>query len=612
MSDRPPPTQQRQQRPAIGSRSTLITLYCYAVCTLAAGLLPPLVAAALRFPEARTPVWIACAALAGGLALLLTFHPRPSRGHVLLLGWLLLVLTTVQTFVIADLPALAGMYAVVPVLASLAGRLTGRPRKALVVVHIIAAACWTGVALMMSAVGVSALTGGDIEDVAAAYRLMETFDVGLLAWLNVAATMSGISVAMTSQWGVIRYYWVAAKLAISVLVLLLAFGWLHDTLETAASKAERLAETGGSTAQLGTTPALVAAGFGFAFLQLVLAMLLSLYKPGGRTRRGRRHLDARRAARSREIPVTVADVRHVARDTVALTLRPTGKQPLPRWEPGAHIDVVLPSGRVRQYSLYGEAGATDAYHIAVLREEAGRGGSAEIHELAVGARIAVRGPRNHFPLMDAPAHLFIAGGIGIVPFLPMLRRLDESGQHDWRLVHRGRSLDRMAFAGALARQYPGRVTLLPSDTHPRPDLTALLRDTPDGVAVYCCGPQSLIDAVTATMPEACPHGTLRTERFTASGRTDAATDKPFEAELARSGRIVRVPAGRTLLSALQELDPTIDRSCETGICGSCATRVLAGIPDHRDDVLQADERERADVIYPCVSRSRSERIVLDA
>ncbi|MGA4837783.1 PDR/VanB family oxidoreductase [Streptomyces sp. G45] len=575
------------------------------------GLLPPLVEGALRFPAARLPVWIAVALVSVGLALLLAFHPRPPRRPVLSLGWLLLVLTVVQAFVVGDLPALAGLYAAAPVLASLAGHLTGRPRKALVAAHIVAASCWTGVALMMSAIGVTALTSDDIEYVAGAYGLMETFDVTLLGWLNFTTTLSGLGVALTSPWGVLRHRWVAAKLTLSLLILFLAFGWLHDTLETAAQRAEHLADTGGSTASLGADPALVAAGFGFAFLQLVAAVLLSLYKPGGTTRRGRRHLAARQGARPGDLPVTVSDARHVADGVVALTLRPDQGRRLPPWEPGAHLDVVLPSGRVRQYSLYGDPGDPDAYRIAVLREERGRGGSAEVHRLTIGARLTVRGPRQHFPLADAPAHLFIAGGIGIVPFLPMLRALDADGA-DWSLVYRGRSLSRMAFTDALTSQYGNRVTLLPSDAEPRPDLTALLRAAPPGVAVYCCGPQGLIDAVAAAMPGACPHGTLRVERFTAPGRADDATDRPFEAELARSGRIVRVPPGRSLLSAIQDVDPTVDHSCADGICGSCATRVLDGVPDHRDHVLQADERDRTDVIYPCVSRAKGDHIVLDA
>ncbi|MDQ1022568.1 ferredoxin-NADP reductase [Streptomyces umbrinus] len=604
----------QKRRPPMGSRGALITLYSYAVLALAAGLLPPLVAGALRFAEARTPVWIVCSAVSGGLALLLTFRPRPSRRAVLVPGWLLLALTTAQAFVIAELPALLGLYAVAPVLASLAGRLAGRPRKALLAVHVIAAGCWAGVALMMAAIGITTLASDDVEYIAGAYALMETFDVSLLGWLNFAATLSGIGLAVTSQWGVVRYYWVAAKLAISLVILFSAFSWIHGTLEEAVVEAERLAETGGSAAQLGSGPVVVASGFGFAFLLLVLATLLSLYKPGGRTRRGRRVLAAQRGTRSQEIPVTVTDVREVAQDTVALTLRPAGTERLPEWEPGAHVDLMLPSGRVRQYSLYGDPANpadADTYRIAVLREEHGRGGSAEVHQLAVGARIAIRGPRNNFPLVGAPAHLFIAGGIGIVPFLPMIRRLAEAGA-DWRLVHRGRSLRRMAFADALAQQYPGHVDLMPSDTRPRPDLDAILRGAPAQAAVYCCGPEGLIDAVRAAMPEALPHGTLRVERFAAGDRATGKADTPFEAELARSGRTVRVPVGRTLLSAIQEVDPTIDRSCEDGICGSCATRVLDGDPEHRDDVLQPDERDRRDIIYPCVSRARGDRIVLDA
>ncbi|MDT0317807.1 hypothetical protein [Streptomyces millisiae] len=292
-----------RRRPAMGSRGALLTLCCYAVLVLALALLPPSVPGALRFPEARGPVWLVCSALACGIVLLLTTRDRPPRRTVLLLGWALFLLTTAQAFVVTELLALAGLYAAAPVLASLTGQLTGRPRKALLVVHVVSSACWIGVALMMSAVGVTALAGDDIDTVAASYHLMETFDVTLLGWLNFTATLSGIGVGMTSQWGVLRHYWVAAKLVISLAVLFLAFGWVHDTLEATAVEAERLAATGGGVVQLGGSPATVAAGFGFAFLQLLLAMLLSLYKPGGRTRRGRRALAARRAARTPAAPV---------------------------------------------------------------------------------------------------------------------------------------------------------------------------------------------------------------------------------------------------------------------------------------------------------------------
>ncbi|MBB4932924.1 ferredoxin [Lipingzhangella halophila] len=192
----------------------------------------------------------------------------------------------------------------------------------------------------------------------------------------------------------------------------------------------------------------------------------------------------------------------------------------------------------------------------------------------------------------------------------MIERLAQRGSQ-WRLVYRGRSLPAMPFAEELAAAHPQRVTTSAADREPRPDLAAILREAPAGTAVYCCGPGPMIDAIEELMPTVCPQGTLHIERFTASPRTDGAPNTAFDAELRGSGRVLRVPADRDLLSVLREADPTLDSSCENGVCGSCETRVLDGVPDHRDDVLQPDERERTDLIYPCVSRARGARIVLD-
>jgi hypothetical protein len=231
--------------PQTGRRGTVVTLALFAVASAVLAATPPLVAGALRFPDARMPVWIACAVTAT-LVIALVRRPRPARGIVLGLGWVLLVLATVQAFVVVDLLALIAMFAAAPILASLTGQLTGRSRKALVVFHVLAAACWTGVALMMSAVGISALTSDDITYVAVAYQVMEIFDVNLLAWLNFAATLSGVAVGMCTQWGVVRYWWVATKLAISLVILFSAFTWIHGPLEAAAAEAEHLAAIGGS------------------------------------------------------------------------------------------------------------------------------------------------------------------------------------------------------------------------------------------------------------------------------------------------------------------------------------------------------------------------------
>lgn len=582
-------------------------LFGYAAIALLMAQLPPLIPPSI--PGLHGPVWYAIAALAGGLAVLLTVRPATRRAVVLSLGWLQLILTVLQAFVIGDLIAMFCTWLAVPAVALLAGQLPARPRKALVAAHVISSASWVGIAVVILALSVIAMTSSDIRTSQVVYELMAAFDVTLLPWANFAAHLTGIALGITTKWGLIRYYWVAIKLAIVVGVIVLAFGFLHGALVSAAEQAAQLAAAGGTTADLTGVSDVVFWGFATSLLSLVGAMLLSLYKPGGKTKRGRRLVPAARP-RQPEIQATVVDTREVADGTVALTLRSSSDGQLPGWAPGAHVDLVLPSGQVRQYSLYGDPAETGTYRIAVLHEPDGRGGSAEIHRLRAGTHVGIRGPRNNFPLVNAPAYLFIAGGIGITPFLPMIHKLDRVGA-DWRLVYRGQSLSAMAFAGSLARQYAGRVSLLPADTHGRPDLGALLRGCPPGVAVYCCGPESLLSAVEMAMPEQCPHATLHTERFAASNRAEAADNAPFEAELRQSGVLVLVPADRTLLSAIQDVDPTVDLSCEDGICGSCVTRVLAGIPDHRDDVLQAHERDRTDVIYPCVSRARGNRIVLD-
>jgi ferredoxin len=185
--------------------------------------------------------------------------------------------------------------------------------------------------------------------------------------------------------------------------------------------------------------------------------------------------------------------------------------------------------------------------------------------------------------------------------LPMIAVL---GDRDWRLLYRGRSLASMAYAAELGRD--DRVTLLPADRVARPEFAGLLADVAPGTAVYCCGPESLMKAVEEAMPS---HATLHTERFAATQRPLEA--EAFEAVLRRSGVVVQVPAEQSLLDAIHEVDPTLDASCEDGICGSCEVRVLGGLPDHRDDVLQNHERDRTDLMYPCVSRAKGRRIVLD-
>jgi ferredoxin-NADP reductase len=559
-------------------------LFVYAALAAVLTQLPPLFP--LRLPDLHTPLLIALAVTAAALGLLLTIRPSAPRPLVLGLGWMQCLLTVALAFVVGDILVMFCCWIAVPVLALLAGQLGRRSHRALVAAHAISAAIWVGITCAVVTLAVIGMTTRDLGTALVVYKLISYFDITLLPWANFATTLTGIALGLTTRWGLIRYRWVAAKLIISFAILASAFAYVEDSVGAVIEKAEHLAATGGTTEQLSAGGGVVFAGFGLPLLSLIAAMLLSLYKPGGKTRWGRRG------------GVRIARVTPLAEETIGLLLRPVNRPLLP-WEPGAHIDLVLPSGLVRQYSIAGESAG--GYEIAVLREPRGRGGSAEIHQLKAGTRIGMRGPRNKFPLVDAPSYLFIAGGIGITPFRPMIAAL---GDRDWRLLYRGRSLSAMAYADMLSRD--PRVTLLPADQVARPDFAVLLADLAPGTAVYCCGPESLMRAVEDAMPA---HATLHTERFAATERSGEAW--AFEAVLQRSGVVVQVPAERSLLDAIHDVDPTLDASCEDGVCGSCEVRVLGGVPDHRDDVLQNHDRDRTDLMYPCVSRAKGRRIVLD-
>jgi ferredoxin-NADP reductase len=282
----------------------------------------------------------------------------------------------------------------------------------------------------------------------------------------------------------------------------------------------------------------------------------------------------------------------VADDVVELEL--SGPD-LPDWTPGAHVDLHLAPGLVRQYSLCGPG-----FRIAVLREKAGRGGSAFVHDrLAVGDRVEVGGPRNHFPLVTAPRYLFVAGGIGITPILPMIAAAEAAGA-EWRLLYGGRSRRSMAFLDRLPddRTDP-RVTVQAGGLL---DLPAAVAEAP-GAEVYGCGPAPMLDALLAACPAA------HVERFTPV-EVDL-PERPFEAVLARTGVTVTVPAGTSLLTAVEAAGVDVLQSCREGTCGTCETTVLEGTPEHRDSVLDETDRAAGDAMMICVSRARGDRLVLD-
>ncbi|WP_406430212.1 PDR/VanB family oxidoreductase [Streptomyces sp. NBC_01589] len=300
----------------------------------------------------------------------------------------------------------------------------------------------------------------------------------------------------------------------------------------------------------------------------------------------------------------------VADGVVSLTLsRPDGGR-LPDWTPGSHIDLVLPDGTIRQYSLCGDRWDAHSYRIAVLREPAGRGGSAYVHErLAPGDLVGVGGPRNNFPLVPAGQYLFIAGGIGITPLLPMIQQA-ELMCVDWSLLYGGRTRPSMAFREELSQTYADRVHLAPQDECGLLDLATWLGEPAPGTKVYCCGPAPLL-AATERACSAWPPYSLRTERFAAAVQTTPVRGTPFEVELRRTGSTVTVEPGMSVLHAIRRAGADVLSSCEQGTCGTCLTSVLEGVPDHRDSLLAEHERAANDCMFPCVSRSCGDRLVLD-
>jgi ferredoxin-NADP reductase len=307
--------------------------------------------------------------------------------------------------------------------------------------------------------------------------------------------------------------------------------------------------------------------------------------------------------------VVVERRRIEAEDVIALELTRLSGDPLPAWAPGAHIDVVLPNGLTRQYSLCGNAADRSSWRIGVLGDPDSRGGSRFIHdEVGEGTRLHVRGPRNHFPLLSASRYVFIAGGIGITPLLPMITAVDAAGA-DWTLHYGGRTRAGMAFLGELEK-FGDRVLTYPRDSVERPDLSVLLADPSESTLVYCCGPTGLLDAVEHQC-QSWPAGTLHVERFAAAADSRSDSNENIEVELRTTGVTLTVPPELSILEVVENAGVQVIKSCSEGICGSCETAVLEGEVDHRDSVLSEEERAVMDTMMICVSRARCGRLVLD-
>jgi ferredoxin-NADP reductase len=302
-----------------------------------------------------------------------------------------------------------------------------------------------------------------------------------------------------------------------------------------------------------------------------------------------------------------------AEGVVVLDLGHPDDEDLPRWEPGAHIDLLLEDGLTRQYSLCGDPNDSSLWRIGVLLDPNSRGGSSYVHgNLNEGATVRARGPRNHFPLVDTPHYRFIAGGIGITPIMAMVEAVQRSGG-DWTLLYGGRTKASMAFADDLATRYPERVTVWPQDERGLLDLESLFKEPEDNTLVYCCGPEALLSAVEQHSSH-WPAGILHIERFAAKAPTAeeaAEALDQFEVVCQRSGSTFEITSDQSILEVLEEQGIPILGSCYEGVCGTCEARILEGTADHRDSVLSDAEKAAGEMMLICVSRSRTERLVLD-
>ncbi|WP_170985233.1 PDR/VanB family oxidoreductase [Roseomonas sp. AR75] len=292
---------------------------------------------------------------------------------------------------------------------------------------------------------------------------------------------------------------------------------------------------------------------------------------------------------------------------VSLDLVAPDGSALPAWEPGAHLDLHLPGAPVRQYSLCGDPAQRDTWRVAV-REVAGGRVSGLVHKaLRPGALVEAEGPRNNFPLVPAPRYLFVAGGIGITPILPMLRAAKQAGAQA-TLLFCARSAAEAPFLDE-AREFTDVVTHC-TDDGTRLDVAVRLATPEADTLVYCCGPERLMNAVEQAS-SAWPEGSVRFEWFTPRSRPEGEGSDGFEVVCAQSGLTLTVAPGVSVLQALRDAGLDRPSSCEQGVCGTCECRVLEGGVDHRDSILSASERAANDVMMTCVSRAKGARLVLD-
>ncbi|MFA5628422.1 MAG: PDR/VanB family oxidoreductase [Thiohalomonadaceae bacterium] len=311
-------------------------------------------------------------------------------------------------------------------------------------------------------------------------------------------------------------------------------------------------------------------------------------------------------------PVKVDEIINEADGVISIVMKHDQGGQFPEWSPGAHVDLVIDdkSGLVRQYSLCGELDDRQTLKVAVLREPESRGGSESLHtKLRVGDKLTIKGPRNYFPLEDADEYIFVAGGIGITPLIPMISYVEKS-EKPWKLIYGGRTRQSMAFIEALS-VYGDNVVFCPEDETGLIDLKKWLGEPKDNCLVYSCGPERLLQAVEQQC-SIWPEGALHLERFKPVEVTSEGEDTAFEVVLQQSGVTIQVEADESIADAVEKAGFYIPRSCDEGTCGTCMTRVIEGTPEHRDSFLRGKRRDDNKLIMVCCSRSKSPKLVLDA
>jgi tetrachlorobenzoquinone reductase len=312
------------------------------------------------------------------------------------------------------------------------------------------------------------------------------------------------------------------------------------------------------------------------------------------------------ALAQRTVMVRVSAFERLSRSVVSIKLAPVDtSQPLPSYEPGAHIDVHLPNGLVRQYSLCGD-GTPDGWEIAVKAVPGGAGSTIIHARFAVGTTFAASLPRNNFPLKPAANYIFVAGGIGLTPLLPMMARANTTGAS----FHLHYCVGEEADALFPEARSPYSATTYIKKQGMRFDAAQALRAPQPETLIYCCGPASLMKAVEEAT-SGWPAGTLHCEWFAPKEEAAAENDRAFELVCARSGLTLQIPADKSILQVLLDTGLDVPRSCEMGICASCEVNVLEGEVDHRDSILSPQERAAGKTMFCCVSRARGDRLVLD-